>query len=182
MSDAFIGQVSMFAGNFAPRGFAMCDGATMSISQYQALYSLIGTTYGGDGRATFKLPDLRSRLPVHYGQGQGLSQYVLGMSGGDPSVTITIQTLPSHSHAFNATKDMANSAAIANNLLPGQPSVGNPPAFYGVQQSGQPPLTTFALKAESCGLTGGGQPHTNLMPSLCITFIICLDGIFPSRN
>jgi microcystin-dependent protein len=182
MSEAFIGQICMFGGNFAPRNFAFCNGQVLPIAQNQALFALIGTTYGGDGRTTFALPNLQSRLPVHQGQGPGLSNYNLGQSGGSQAVTIDISTMPSHTHTLEATQEIATTPTIGSSVLTGQPTVGNPPGFYAVQQTGQPSLTFHQLAPASCGSAGGGQPHTNLMPSLCITFIICLQGIFPSRN
>jgi microcystin-dependent protein len=182
MTNVFLGQIDMFGGNFAPRGFAFCNGQLMSINQNAALFSLLGTTYGGDGINTFALPNLQSRLPVHQGQGAGLSNYQLGETGGSQNVTIDSTTMPSHNHVLNATQTMATSASIANNLLPGQPSAGNPPEFYAAPAQGQPALTPHPMYPASCSPAGGSLPHSNLMPSLCITFIIALMGIFPSRN
>lgn len=182
MSNYYMGQIVMFGGNFAPKGFAFCNGQLLSISQNSALFSLLGTTYGGDGRTTFALPDLRSRLPLDWGQGPGLSNYVLGQASGTQSVTIDTLSMPAHNHTLQATQTIASTATIGNTVLPGQPTVGNPPAFYGVSQSGKPPLVPIVLNGSSCGPAGGSQPHTNLMPSLCITFVIALQGIYPSRN
>ena len=182
MSQVFIGQISMFGGNFAPRNFAFCNGQLLAISQNQALFSLLGTTYGGDGRTTFALPDLRSRLSVHVGQGPGLSNYTLGQTGGGAVETIIAATMPAHNHTLQATQTIATTATIGTSVLPGQPTVGSPPGFYAVAQAGQPPLIPQQLDAATCSIAGGSQPHTNLMPSLCITFIIALQGIFPSRN
>lgn len=182
MTNVFLGQIDMFGGNFAPRGFAFCNGQLMSISQNSALFALIGTTYGGDGVTTFALPDLRSRLPVHQGQGPGLSNYNLGQSGGSSTVTIDNSTMPMHVHTLNATQTIANATTISNTVLPGQPTNGSPPAFYAGPVSGQPPLTPHPMNAGACSTAGGSQPHSNLMPSLCVTFIIALQGIFPSRN
>ncbi|MGH6926239.1 MAG: phage tail protein [Propylenella sp.] len=182
MTQVFIGQISMFGGNFAPKNFAFCNGQLLQIAQNTALFSLIGTYYGGDGRTTFALPNLQSRLPVHYGNGAGLSNYNIGQAGGAPTATIDTTTMPAHNHTLEATQAVATTNTIATNVLPGQPTVGSPPAFYAVQQSGQPPPTPQILNAAACSNVGGNQPHTNLMPSLCITFIIALTGIFPSRN
>jgi microcystin-dependent protein len=180
MSNAFLGQITMFGGNFAPKNTALCNGQTLAIAQNQALFSLLGTTYGGNGQTTFALPNLQSRLPVHQGQGQGLSNYSLGQTSGVSSVTIDQSTLPTHTHVFSATTTNATSASIANNLLPGVPNVSNATNdFYAVEIN--PPGLTFVSMA-AAATVGGGQPHTNLMPSLCITFIIYLQGIFPSRN
>ena len=180
MSDVFLGQITMFAGDFAPRGFALCNGQLLSITQNSALFSLLGTNYGGDGRTTFALPNLQSRVSIHEGQGNGLSVYVLGQSSGSSSVTLTTSAIPSHSHAFNATKTMASTGTIANDLLPGHPTASR--TFYTNPVSGQPDPKLETLAAAVCGPAGGNQPHTNLMPTLCITFIIALQGIFPSRN
>ena len=182
MSNVFLGQIVMFGGNFAPKHFAFCNGQLMSIAQNQALFALIGTTYGGDCITTFALPNLQSSLPVHQGRGPGLSSYKLGQTGGSTTVTLTQSQMPAHNHSFQATPTVATTPTIAGNVLPGQPTVGNPPAFYAIQQAGTPPLTPFQMVAAACGVAGGSQPHSNLMPSLCITFIIALQGIFPSQN
>jgi len=186
MSNAFLGQITLFGGDYAPRGTAMCNGQTLAINQNQALFALLGTTYGGNGQTTFALPNLQSQLPVHQGQGPGLSSYVLGQTSGVPSVTIAQATMPTHTHTLSATQTIATTATIANNLLPGQPTVATAPAspeFYAnPPQGGQPPLIPHPMAAAACSTVGGSQPHTNLMPSLCITFVIFLQGIFPSRN
>lgn len=181
MSQPFLGQISMFGGNFAPRGFAFCNGQIIPIAQNDALFSLIGTTYGGDGVTNFALPDLRSRVPVHMGTGPGLSTYAIGQTGGTANVTLTVQTMPAHNHMLDATQTDATVLQIGDTVLPGQPTVGNPPIFYANQDQAQP-LTLFQLNDGVVSNTGGNQPHTNLMPSLCITYIIALQGIFPSRN
>ncbi|MGB6856117.1 MAG: tail fiber protein [Terracidiphilus sp.] len=178
----FIGEILMFGGNFAPAGYAMCNGQLIPISQNQVLFSLLGTTYGGDGVNTFALPNLVSRLPVDVGTGVNLSNYALGQTGGAVDATITMSTMPAHTHTLSATQTPANSATIGNTVLPGQPTSGNPPAFYASQPPGQPTLAFFNMAAGAVSRTGGSQPHTNLMPSLCITFIIALQGVYPSRN
>jgi microcystin-dependent protein len=186
MSNAFLGQITMFGGNFAPRGTALCNGQTLPIAQNAALFSLLGTTYGGNGVTTFALPNLQSRLPIHQGQAPGLSSYTLGQTAGVPSVTLDQSTTPTHNHTLSATQTIATTATIGTSVLPGQPTVATAPAtpaFYAFQ--GAPPLPTLIphpMNAAACGNAGGSQPHTNLMPSLCITFIIYLQGIFPSRN
>jgi microcystin-dependent protein len=186
MTNAFLGQISMFAGNFAPKLTAFCNGQTLAIAQNQALFSLLGTTYGGNGQTTFALPNLQSQLSVHQGQGQGLSSYALGQAGGFPNVTLDQNTTPTHTHTLNATGATATTPTIGNTVLPGSPTASTPPAkpaFYAFQ--GSPPLPTLIphpMNAAAVGNTGGSQPHTNLMPSLCISFIIYLQGIFPSRN
>ncbi len=178
----YLGQISMFGGNYAPQGWAFCNGQLLAINQYQALFSLLGTTYGGNGTQNFALPNLVSRLPVHVGQGLGLSSYALGQVGGADPVTITAQTMPGHTHTLNATQTQANATAIGTSVLPGKPTAGSDPRFYAFQPSGQPALTMIALAGGAVGNSGGSQPHTNLMPSLCITFIIALQGVYPSRS
>jgi microcystin-dependent protein len=179
MATPFLGQITMFSGGFAPKGFALCNGQLLPINQNQALFSLLGTTYGGNGQTTFALPNLQSQLPVHQGQGAGLSNYILGQTGGTPAVTIDQTTMPSHNHAFNATTANASSPSVGNTLLPGTPT-GTGAALYANQ--GTPPLIPQTLAVGVVGNAGGSQPHTNLMPSLCISFVIALQGIFPSRN
>jgi microcystin-dependent protein len=182
MTNAFIGQISMFGGNFAPRFTAFCNGQILAIAQNQALFSLLGTTYGGNGQTTFALPNLQSQLPVHQGQGPGLSNYTLGQTAGTPNVTIDQTTTPAHNHSLSATTADATAATIANTLLPAKPTVANA-FFYAVPMpSPNPPLLPQTLAAGTCGNTGGSQSHTNLMPSQCVSFIIYLQGIFPSRN
>jgi microcystin-dependent protein len=178
MSTQYVAQISMFGGNFAPRQWALCNGQLMSIAQNQALFSLIGTTYGGDGIQTFGLPNMMSRLSVHFGQGAGLSNYQLGQSAGSPTVTISTTTMPSHNHNLNAAKVNAATANITPTSLPAQPTAGSPPIFYA-SGSG---LTTHTMPTGTVQSSGMGQPHSNMMPSLCVTFIIALQGIFPSRN
>jgi len=182
MTTPYLGQISMFGGNFAPVGWAFCNGQLLSISQNTALFSLLGTAYGGDGVQTFGLPNLQSRLPVHVGTGLGLSPYVLGQTGGTTQVTITTQTMAAHTHSLNATQMQANNNKIGSTLLPGKPTQGTTPRFYGSQQQGQPPLTPFNMAVAAVTNAGNSQPHTNLMPSLCITCIIALQGIYPSRS
>jgi microcystin-dependent protein len=178
MSTPFVAQVSMFGGNFAPRRWAFCNGQSMSIAQNQALFSLIGTTYGGDGVTTFNLPNMISRLPVHFGTGSGLSNYALGQVGGINDVTLTTNTMPAHNHSLNAAKVNAATANITNTSLPAQPTAGTTPTFYASGTG----MTPKNMAAGAVLPTGSGFPHQNMMPSLCITFIIALEGIFPSRN
>lgn len=182
MSQPYLGQIDMFGGNFAPKGFAMCNGQIMSIAQNSALFSLLGTAYGGNGVTTFALPNLQSSLPVHMGQGPGLSNYQIGQVGGTPNVTLTIMQMPQHNHMLNATPANANTLAISSTVIPATATGDSTPLFYAMPEDGQPPLAPVPLAAMACGFTGQTQPHNNLMPSLCITFIIALQGIFPSRN
>ena len=170
----------MISFNFAPKGWAFCNGQLLPINQNQALFSLVGTYYGGDGRTDFGLPNLQSSVPVHQGTGQGLENYIVGQTGGSETVTLTQSTVPSHSHFFNVTTATATSAAIESNLVPATPTATNASA-YAVSQS-PPGLVAETLAPGTCTLAGGSQPHLNLMPSLVINFCIALQGIFPSRN
>lgn len=159
----------MFGGNFAPAGWMLCQGQLVAISEYETLFNLIGTTYGGDGQDTFALPDLSGRLPVHQGTGPGLSNRILGEKAGVESVTLSVTQLPSHSHALLASSDVPVGASPAGNVT-GQ-------AAAKLYRPGTPAL---ALNAASVSSVGGSQPHTNLQPYLCVSFIISLYGIYPS--
>jgi microcystin-dependent protein len=182
----FLGQIMMFAGNYAPSGYAFCNGQLLNISQNSALFALLGTAYGGNGIQTFGLPNLQSRLPIHVGTGFGLSSYVLGQVGGVTDVTITTQTMPTHTHMLNATQTKTTTTGSSNTIgttvLPGQPTVGSPPRFYGNPQQGEPPLVPYNMPAAAVSSAGNSLSHTNMMPSLCISFVIALVGIYPSRS
>ena len=181
MASPYLSQITMFGGNFAPKNYALCNGQTMAINQNQALFALIGTTYGGNGVTTFLLPNLQSALPMSFGQGAGLSNYVLGQNGGVTSFTLTSQTVPSHQHFMMAAKG-ASAAAISTSVLPGTPTISGAELYANPPQPGQPALIPHALAAGTCSTVGNNQSHTNMMPSLCITFCIALAGVFPSRN
>jgi len=172
MSEPFVGQIKMFAGNFAPRGFAFCDGQLLAISGNDALFSLLGTIYGGDGRTTFGLPDLRGRLPLHVGQGPGLSNRPIGSKGGTEKETITEAQLPSHTHTMQGSSSTANQSGPQNRVVAEA-------STFSLYQSGAP---NVQMLPDAITSVGGGQSHTNLMPFLCINFIIALFGVFPSRN
>jgi len=180
MANPYLGQISMFGGNFAPFGYAFCNGQLLDIGNNSALYSLLGTTYGGDGQTTFALPDLRCRLPVHQGQGQGLSNYVIGQRSGTENVTLLTAQMPNHNHTFYATSASATSASPASNLA-AVPYTGNLPSFYTIPTSGQAP-NVKNLNPNAIGMSGGNQSHPNMMPGLSISFIIALQGIYPSQN
>ncbi len=170
MSEPFVGEIRMFGGSFAPAGWAFCSGQLMPISENETLFNLIGTTYGGDGQETFALPDLQGRIPIHAGQGPGISQtYQLGEKAGVESVTLTTQQIPNHNHALIASADSASGAAGANSVLAAPPSVA--PYFAAPPDS--------SLAAPSIASTGGSQPHDNMAPFLVVSFIISLFGIFP---
>ena len=172
MSEPFVGEIRMFAGNFAPRGWAYCDGQLLAVSQNDALFSLLGTIYGGDGRTTFGLPDLRGRIPLHQGQGPGLSSLRLGSKGGGEKVTLTTNQLAAHEHDFNA-----NTAAATGNDPQGKVLADGTPARIYKQAD-----HNTDLASSSIANTGGSGSHSNLMPTLCIHFIVALSGIYPSRH
>ena len=173
MSDQpFIGEIKLFAGNFQIQGHAYCQGQLMSIAQNEALFALIGTTYGGDGQTTFGLPDLRSRIPIHEGTGQGLSLRTIGEMGGAENVTLIPGQLPAHTHAMSCNSGTGNSANPANNFWAAQPAL--------LQYD--PAGTASPLKANAISISGGSQPHENLQPYLTINYLIALEGIFPGRN
>ena len=172
MSEPFVGEIRMFAGNFAPRGWAFCDGQLLAVSQNDALFSLLGTIYGGDGRTTFGLPDLRGRIPMHQGSGPGLSPRRLGAKAGEENVTLTVNNLTSHSHTFRA------SSSIANQTDPTGRTFGNT-SSEPVYLSENPDVY---MANDAITQVGGSQSHTNIMPFLCVNFIVALFGIYPSRN
>lgn len=164
MSNPYVGEIRMFAGNFAPAGWMFCEGQLLSIAQYDTLFNLIGTTYGGDGVTTFALPDLRGRVPIHQGSG-----FVMGQNGGVENVTLTRNELPTHTHVLQATSTAAQVPNIANAV----PATGTISELFW----GDPPDSLAASQAIST--TGGGSPHSNLQPYLCVSFIISLFGIYP---
>ena len=173
--DNYVGEIRVFAGNFAPANWAFCNGQLLSISENQVLFTLIGTTYGGDGVQTFALPNLQGRAAVHQGTGPGLSTYVQGQSYGVDSVTLLTSNQPLHSHTLQATTATATSAAPAN-LLPGTAAA----PFYTVDTAHSIVVDTLAPQAST--VSTGGTPHDNSMPSLALNYIIALYGIFPSSN
>jgi microcystin-dependent protein len=181
MASPYLSQITMFGGNFAPKNYALCNGQLLSIQQNAALFSLLGTMYGGNGVNNFALPNLQSALPMSFGQGAGLSNYTQGQVGGFTSVTLTQQTVPSHQHFMMAAKG-ASAAAISTSVLPGAPTVSGAEFYANPPQPGQPALIPVTLAAATCSTVGSNQSHTNMMPSLCITFCIALAGVFPSRN
>ncbi len=172
MSEPFIGEIKMFAGNFAPRGYAFCDGQLLAVSQNDALFSLLGTIYGGDGRTTFGLPDMRGRLPIHAGNGPGLSPRSLGSKSGTETVTLTVNHLPSHSHVPKGADD------TSPGVDPSGKVAGHP--VSNIYRN--PPDNIINMADDAIGPAGGSGSHTNLMPFQCIHFIIALFGIYPSRS
>ena len=176
MTQPYIGQITMFAGNFAPRGWHFCDGTLLPIQQFTPLFSIIGTFYGGDGIQNFALPDLRSRVPLQSGQGPGLTPYDLGEQTGAESITLLTTQMPQHNHPLNALTATATSPTPTGNLLTNAVAGGRPENFYA---AGNP---TTQMSNQAIGVAGGGQPHANIQPVLALNFIIALEGIFPSRN
>jgi microcystin-dependent protein len=172
MTDPYIGEIRIFGGNFAPVGWAFCAGQPLPIGQFDALFNLIGTTYGGDGQQTFNLPDLRGRVPVHQGTGAGLSSRILGETAGSESVTLTANQMPGHRHPFVGTTNQAGTTNATANLV-GQ----NPGSNIYVEDQ-----AFVALDQQSVLTQGGSQPHDNLQPYLCVNFIIALEGIYPPPN
>jgi microcystin-dependent protein len=167
MSECFLGEIRMFCATFAPVGWHLCDGSLLSIPENDALFSLLGTTYGGDGQTTFGLPDLRGRVPIHVGGG-----YAQGDVGGVESVTLTSTQLPAHGHGFFATTTKADQASAAGNVV-------------GDQKQGQvfrESDASVAFAANALGIVGGGQPHSNVQPYQCVNYIIATEGIFPPQG
>jgi len=169
MAQPYVGEIRMFAGNFAPAGWMFCEGQLLPISENEVLFQLIGTTYGGDGESTFALPDLRGRIPLHFGNG-----FTLAETGGVETVTLTVSQIPSHGHPFLGTNSQAASFDPTNQVPGVEQLVSTSP--YGTDN----PLV--ALQPNAIGSTGGSQPHNNFQPYLCVDFIISLFGIFPSQT
>jgi len=180
MSNPYVGEIRMFAGDFAPAGWMLCQGQTLPISGNETLFQLIGTTYGGDGESTFALPNLSSRVPIHIGQGAGgLSNYTIGESGGVETVTLTTQQMPNHTHVLAAT-DTGQQQAPASNTIPAV--VTSTKANVHVYGPPPSPLSGISLHPQTIATAGGSQPHDNMKPFLVINFIIALSGVFPSQT
>jgi microcystin-dependent protein len=169
MAQPYVGEIRMFGGNFAPAGWFFCEGQLLPISEYETLFNLIGTTYGGDGQSTFALPDLRGRIPLHQGNG-----FTLAQTGGVETVTLTVSQSPAHSHALLATGNAATGAAPAGTVLATSAAATITP--YGSDNPIGP------LSAQALSSVGGSQPHENLQPYLCVDFIISLFGIWPIQT
>lgn len=170
MSEPFLGEISMFGGNFAPRGWAFCQGQLLPIAQNSALFSLLGTTYGGDGRTTLGLPDLRGRTPLHPGNGPGLPSYRLGQKGGEETVTLTTLNMAPHSHTLGASGDDNQSASPIGAI----PGLSEDPQYRSSSDT--------QMAADGLTAVGGDGPHNNMQPFLTINFIIALVGLYPSRS
>ena len=165
MAQPYIGEIRMFAGNFAPAGWMFCEGQLLPISEYETLFNLIGTTYGGDGQSTFALPDLRGRIPVHQGNG-----FILAETGGSEEITLTVNQIPAHSHPM-----LASTGPGTVNAPNGKVTAASPSVTLYIQD-----VTDSSLSPNVVGSVGGSQPHINFQPYLCVDFIISLFGIFPS--
>lgn len=174
--EGTIGEIRMFAGNFAPRNWAFCQGQLLSIAQNTALFSILGTTYGGNGQTTFGLPDLRGRVPVGAGQGPGLPNVDLGEVSGEPTHTLLITEIPAHNHTVTAP------AATTSTTDTPSASVAVGPASLGAGVSKNFGTANASLALPTIGIAGGSQPHNNMQPYLGMNYIICMFGIFPSRN
>jgi microcystin-dependent protein len=173
MSDPFVAEIRIFPFNFPPKGWAFCDGQLLPLSQNTALFSLLGTTYGGDGKSTFALPDLQGRVPMQEGQGNGLSQRFLGEMSGTETVTLLLSETPIHTHFAQAQNTPANVTAPGPNPVTLARSAGG--TAYG------PVATTVNMAFETISIVGGGLPHNNLQPYLTLSFCIALQGVFPAR-
>ncbi|RJX39229.1 phage tail protein [Paenibacillus pinisoli] len=165
MSDQYVGEIRMFAGNYAPQGWALCNGQLLSISQHEVLYVLLGTTYGGDGRTTFALPDLRGRVPIHNN-----NTIPLGSLGGSEKVTLTSQQLPAHTHMASATANTGDQSSPANGV------------WAAITNYSEDASKIVSMNANAVAPAGGSQAHDNMMPSTAVSFIIALEGIFPSEG
>lgn len=175
-TNPFLGEIRMFAGNFAPTGWALCDGSLLQISQNQALFSLLGTMYGGNGTTTFALPDLRGRVAIDAGTGTGLTARTQGDTGGQESVALTLAQMPAHSHTATVMADSTvGTSDRPNGAVPARNGAAVP-SFSAVAN------TSLKSTTVTIGASGSGQPHPNMPPYTCVTFIIALQGIFPARN
>ena len=175
MADPFVAEIRVFPFNFAPRGWAFCNGQLLPISQNTALFSLLGTTYGGDGKSNFALPDMQGNAPMHPGQGPGLSLYDLGETGGSETVTLLLSEIPSHPHQLRAAPDDAD-----NNLPAADKSLAKSQKEFGYQATTNSNLVNMALQA--LAPSGGSQPHNNMMAYLTLNFCIAMQGVFPPRT
>lgn len=171
MAEPYIGEIRMFAGNFAPRTWAFCDNNLIPVNDNQALFSLLGDRYGGDGRSTFALPDMRGRLPINQGSGPGLTPRQIGERVGAEQVSLTVPQMPSHSHQLQASNNTADSVEPQSRVL------ANGQTIYSSANA-----NLVAMSPNQVGSCGGNQPHNNVMPFLCVNFIIALQGLYPDRN
>lgn len=180
MADAYIGEIRVFAGNFAPKGWALCNGQLMSIAQNTALFSILGVQYGGDGKTTFALPNLMGSAPMGQGSGQGLTPRTVGQKVGSSTVTLIEPEIPAHTHVPQAINDAANTPTPTNNYW-SQPPLEGPPGLE-VQSPVYNPTPNTPMSPVALNVAGGSQPHNNMQPFLAMNYIICLQGEFPSRG
>lgn len=171
MSEPFLAEVRMVGFNFAPRGWAFCDGQILPINQNQSLYSLLGTTYGGDGRTSFALPDLRGRTPIHVGRSNGGQSHTLGQKSGEETHTLSVNELPNHDHVLRASSSVGGTNRPSGNILARTPS-----EIY------RDATNLASMRSGTVANVGGGQAHDNMQPYLAVNFCIALQGLFPSRN
>lgn len=174
--DPILGMIQIFGFSFAPRGWAFCDGSLLPIAQNTALFSLLGTTYGGNGQTTFALPDLRGRVPLGMGNGPGLTPHPQGEMAGTENVTLLVNQIPQHNHAMMGSGDAQSVGGVAGN------SLGSAPRGSGNGTVYAPGATNQVAMGSPTGFTGGNQPHSNMQPYLAMNYCIALEGIFPSRN
>lgn len=174
MSDQFVGEIRIFGFNFAPSGWAFCQGQLLPISQNAALFSLLGTNYGGDGRQTFALPNLQGNIPVNQGQGVGLSTYIVGQVGGSATVTLTSSEMPAHTHTLPASPGGGRVTTPSPSVVLAATSRGEPEVYAST--------STGDMSTGNLGSTGGSQPHNNVMPYLVLSYCIALQGIYPARS
>ena len=174
MTEPYIGEIRMFGGNFAPVGWALCDGSLMQVSENEALFSVLGTIYGGDGRTTFALPDLRGRVPIHYGNGPGLTNRSIGTKQGAESITLASNQIPGHTHTWEASTTTADQTTLSGHILGSTTSVD----IYEQNLSNPVQMSSEAIAAHS----GNNSTHPNLMPYLVVNFIIALVGLIPSQT
>jgi microcystin-dependent protein len=177
MSTPYVGEIRLFGFTRVPNGWFACDGSLIPISQYDVLFNLLGTTYGGDGQNTFAVPDLRGQLPLHQGTGLGLSPRVIGQSGGTESVTLTGNQMAKHSHPLNVTSGSTNSATPGSGVQPGALTTSD--TMYATDVTGQ---ASFTLSNSATGPQGGNQPHDNTMPTLTVSYCIAWAGIYPTQS
>jgi microcystin-dependent protein len=188
MSEPFIAEIKMFAGNFAPRGYALCNGQLLPISQHSALFSVLGATYGGDGETTFGLPDLRGRVPMHFGNGPGLTPRDLGEKIGKETNTLTVSQMPSHNHLFSGTQKASSDAGTTNDPIGAYHAKGtkvitrsNTETYHVYSNSSNTDMAADGISG-TIEDTGANQPINNIQPVACVNFIIALTGIFPSED
>ena len=180
MSNPFLAEIRIFGFSFAPKGWAMCNGQLLPISQNTALFSLLGTTYGGDGKSNFALPNLAGSVPLQQGQGPGLSLYDLGESGGSPTVTLLSSEIPAHNHGANADTGIANSPSPSGNVYKEGQIPGSPSTAIASYNNNLPPMV--ALNPQTIGFSGNSAPHNNMMPTLVLNFCIAMQGVYPPRS